>query len=66
MELMVVSLCELFSKMFIGFGENDMFLKILLSIYLANFTHSFQSFTKMFNGLMMVKNEGSISCKCFK
>ena len=37
------SLCKFFKKMFGEFQENDRFLKIILSIYLEKFTHSFQS-----------------------
>ena len=47
-ELLRVSLCKFFNKMFGVFRENDRFLKIFLFIYLKKFTHSFQFFTKCF------------------
>ena len=47
-ELIRVSPCKFFNKMFRGFRENGKLLKIFLSIYLEKFTHSFQSFTKCF------------------
>ena len=48
-ELMRVSLCKFFNKIFTKFWENDRFLRIFLYIYLQKSAHSFQSFTKCFS-----------------
>ena len=52
-ELMRVSLWKIYNKMFSRNQENDKFRKILLSIYLEKFAHSFQSFTKCFSYLVV-------------
>ena len=49
---MQISLCKFYNKMFRGYRENDKFSKILLRIYLEEFKHPFQSFTKCFSYLI--------------
>ena len=53
------------------FWENENFLYIFLSIFLENFHNHFNpsqnvSSILLLNGFVMVTNEGSIACKCFK
>ena len=55
------------NKIFREFWENNRFLKIFLSIYLET-SYIHLNFYKMLlpSYRLMVANEGSIACKCFK
>ena len=67
----IVSLCKFYNKMFRRFSKNDRFFKIVLSIHLESLhIHLIPSQNVspllLLNGVVMVINEGSIACKCFK
>ena len=51
--------------MFRGYQENDKLLKILLRIYLENFTQNV-SLISLLDSLMIVRNKVSITCKWLK
>ena len=60
---------KFYNKMLSRFPENDMFLKIVLSIYLEKFTIISILRNTLFLSyylIVMVTNEGLITCKCFK
>ena len=60
---------KFYNKMLSRFPENDMFLKIILSIYLEKFTIISILRNTLFLSyylIVMVTNEGLITCKCFK
>ena len=60
---------KFYNKMLSRFPENDMFLKIILFIYLEKFTIISILRNTLFLSyylIVMVTNEGLITCKCFK